>query len=279
MATSANIILNAFEQTLIMDLSGALDSMTLPTLDVSANAIIEVSLAEMRNVFQYHSDSLDVVNATETDLKFFVNSDDVDQGFAGPLLLNPVNAVVDNASPIIYDHPEETKKMVCHDFIRYLALKLFNTHHGVDLFTNEQEMLDDLRTLANNGTGHVWKAIIDVAADANDAAGLEYSTEDSNICCQVYRQMIQQFPNRFADINTDVVDGTVTDPADLKYYIPFAENDTLQFKLIITPAPGQEALTGVSSFGSRSYSITLLMKETPTEVEPVDDAGEYSFAV
>lgn len=275
MATSANIILNAFEQTLIMDLSGALDTMTLPTLDVSANAVVEVSLAEMRNIFQYHSDSLDVINAAETDLKFFVNSDDVDQGFAGPVLINPVNAVVDHVAPI-YDHPDDNKRMVCHDFIRYLAVKLFNTHHGVDLFTNEQEMLDDLRTLANNGTGHVWKAIIDVAALANDAAGLEYSTADSNICCQVYRQMIQQFPNRFSNINADVVDGTV-EPSALKYYIPFLENDTLQFKLIITPAPGQEALTGVSSFGSRSYSITLLMKETPTAVPPVDDAGSYSF--
>ncbi len=276
MATSANIILNAFEQTLIMDLSGALDTMTLPTLDVSANAVVEVSLAEMRNIFQYHSDSLDVINAAESDLKFFVNSDDVDQGFAGPVLINPVNAVVDTVAPI-YNHPDDNKRMVCHDFIRYLAVKLFNTHHGVDLFTNEQEMLDDLRTLANNGTGHVWKAIIDVAADANDAAGLEYSTDDTNICCQVYRQMIQQFPNRFSNINSDVVDGTV-EPSELKYYIPFLENDTLQFKLIITPAPGQEALTGVSSFGSRSYSITLLMKETPTTVSPVDDAGSYSFA-
>ncbi len=208
MATSANIILNAFEQTLIMDLSGALDTMTLPTLDVSANAVVEVSLAEMRNIFQYHSDSLDVINAAESDLKFFVNSDDVDQGFAGPVLINPVNAVVDTVAPI-YNHPDDNKRMVCHDFIRYLAVKLFNTHHGVDLFTNEQEMLDDLRTLANNGTGHVWKAIIDVAADANDAAGLEYSTDDTNICCQVYRQMIQQFPNRFSNINSDVVDGTV----------------------------------------------------------------------
>jgi hypothetical protein len=168
--------------------------------------------------------------------------------------------------------------LVCHDFIRYLAQKLFNTHYGVDLFENEQQLQDHIRTLCNNASGHVWNNIMEVAHSAGLAAQ-PYSTADSNICCQLYRQMITTFPGRFADIlpwclDVDETTGKPTDNAE--YMLPFEDGDAIQFKLTIAPAEGQEQLTGAASFGSRSYSITLLLKSSPSNPEVVDDQGGHS---
>lgn len=259
MPSTANFVLPAFESSFTMDLSGVITVLNpLPTLDVSANATIHVDLSAMRDIFTYHTDSADVVNAAETDLLFYVNSSN-STGFGSDVLINPVNALVDT-NPI-YNESVRSKRLVCHDFIRYLAQKLFSTHYGTDLFENEQELLNSLRTLSNNdsGSGHVWDNIISVANTAAAASPSQYSVSNSNICCQIFRQMITQFPGRFSDISSDCVDATPT--ASSQYYIPFHENDTLQFKLSITPATGQEALTGVSAFGARTYSITLLMKD------------------
>ncbi len=272
--TTANFVLEAFESAFTMDLSGVLHVLDpLPSLDVSANATIHVDLAAMRSIFTYHTDSADVVNAPDTDLLFYVNSS-ASTGFGGDVVINPVNALVD-LNPI-YEESVESKRLVCHDFIRYMAKMLFNSHYGTDLFENEQALLNSLRTLSNNDTGHVWANIVGVASSAADASPSEYSDASANICCQVFRQMITQFPDRFANIAADCVDETPT--ATSQYYIPFHEDDTLQFKLSISPAAGQEALTGVAAFGARTYSITLLMKQTANIANPdvVDDPDALS---
>jgi hypothetical protein len=275
--SAANLILNAFQSSFTMDLSGVIHSQPAVTaLDVSANATIHVDLGAMRNIFTYHTDSADVINTPSTDLLFYVNSDstaDPKTGFAGPALINPANALVDTS--YIYNESNTSKRLVCHDFVRYLSSKLFNTHYAADLFENEQELIDHLRTLSNDASGHVWGNIIDVANAVNTAQ--IYSDDDANICCQIFRQIITQFPARFADITVDCVDAIPI--ASSQYYIPFIENDTIQFKLTISAAPGQETITGVSAIGDRSYSITLLLKETANIANPavVDDTGAHSF--
>lgn len=272
-----DIILEAFESTIVMDLSGALTVETaIGDLDVSANATIEVSLSEMRKIFTYHSDSVDVIDASATDLLFYVNSDSTPilpedrTGFAGPLLFNPANAFVDMSG--IYAGAANDKTYVCHDFTRYLASKLFNTHYAVDLFANELDLLNSIRVLCDASAGHVWGNIISLADDVNDELGLEYSDASTNLCCAIFRQMIASAPSRFANIASDCADMsgtelTMTPTPTSKYFIPFVVNDTIMFKLIISPCPDQQLLTGTDLtdvIESRSYSITLKLKADPT---------------
>ena len=66
-------------------------------------------------------------------------------------ILNPVHAMMDDTAsenPIATGDSNGTyvdnRMLVKHDFVRYLALKLFNTYQGVDLFSNENAMKEDL---------------------------------------------------------------------------------------------------------------------------------------
>jgi hypothetical protein len=65
------------------------------------------------------------------------------------LLINPSNAMLDkgdSSSPIL-SVGIPSKMLVKHDFLRYLALKLFNTAQGVDLFNNESALISNLNTV------------------------------------------------------------------------------------------------------------------------------------
>jgi len=266
--STATIILEDFASEMMMDVSGVLDIVPpIATLDVSANAVYEVSLAAMRSVFTYNTDSLDVIDASASDLIFFVNSSET-TGFGGDDLsgVNVANAFVDASA--IYTTAAPDKTYVCHDFIRYLASKLFNTHFAVDLFANELDLLNDIRTnCGKTETNYVWGGIIEKMSALGDLpSGSLYDDASSNICCQVFRQLVTQYPERFSDISGDRVPSDPNDPTDTsRYYLPLLEGDSIQFKLTVKPAPGQHDLTGVAEIPPRTYAINLLLKASPSE--------------
>jgi hypothetical protein len=280
-----NITLVGFETTVTLDLSGQLYTADSGELDVSCNASFEVSLDEMKNVFKYQTDAENILQANQEQIRYYVAADKWrDEIAAGN---NPANAKVDEAPVDPAHNPIATggnkqatypdnKMYVCHDFIRFLALKLFNTHEGADLFVNQKELLLNIRERVHNASWS-WSAspesAIKQALEAvdmtnpsdpqstllkQDGDNLYYTTsedEDSsgNICRVIAEQLMLEAASRFQSI-TD---------SDAKQSLPFEDGDTLDFKIIIKPAAGQHELTGVDQIEGRSYKISLVMKASP----------------
>jgi hypothetical protein len=262
-------VLEAFESTVTMTQLGELDSTAVPALDANAEAVLQVNLAHMRNVFKYQTDSADITDANENDLKYYVNTAD------WPTTLNPANAVVDTDA-ITTNGLSAPKLMVAHDFTRYLAEELFGTHQGVDLFNNELELLNNLRTICGYASaGQTWFDILAKLTAVNtastsgnmvtDAAG-NYTTNAydnaNNICRVLHRQMASVAPGRFNPVDD------VATPQPL----PFMEDDVISFKLIINPANNQHLLTSLATaIAPRSYKIKLLMKASPANTAVGED--------
>jgi hypothetical protein len=169
------------------------------------------------------------------------------------------------------------KMLVAHDFVRYLAEKLFGTHYGVDLFNNEVNLLKDLRTICDDSSsGHTWYDIVSkitaVGTSGTNANivgtdGSKYMTNaditTSNLCRELLQQLIGSALPRFSSVL----------PTDGAQPLPFEADDSISFKLTIAPAPGQENLTNVAAFSARSYEIRLVMVSgTPSNT--VVDAAE-----
>ena len=264
--STTSFVLNAFESTITLDICGTLNpGVAVPGLDTSAVAVFEVSLADIQKSFTYHSDSADITDASDTDLTFFV--DDSQEIWT---TTNPANSRVQDASAIYIGEDgaalDDNKMMVCHDYLRYLALKLFNTYYGVDLFNNESALRESIRTLSDGAEEeHVWgnvMAALGAAKDLEDGAdGAPYSESDANISCVLFRQMMNTHPERFADLSGSLLEEEVN-----RYKLPFIDGDSIDFKVTINSAVGQGALTGVSDPGARSYRIKLLLKESPTVI-------------
>lgn len=307
---SLHFVLEAFESNVTIDLCGNLFSETPLALDTSAVAVIYVPTQAMKDTFKFMTDATDVINLESSDIRYYVDS----EAWPGIDVIQPANAMLDkpddgSARPIASADGTnayiDKKMMVCHDFTRYLAQQLFNTHLGVDLFNNEKELLNSIRVACDDSAaGHTYYDVLEVlknvdltGSGANAHADLvsdadgNYMTNSTasdsvanktNICRVLFNQMMDvSGVHRFADIlsgitqqpdNQDLAPNT--DPTSVRQSLPFLENDTISFKLIINPAEGQNDLTGVEPFGARSYEIRLVLKDDITGLNTEVDTEE-----
>jgi len=251
-----NFTLEGLNQTFSLDVSGALAGETPATIDASCVAIYYVKTNDMKAVFQYEADSFDVNDTDASDIKYYVYKNAWDN--AG-IKLNPVHAHTLSATPMLETAGDVVpeRNLVKHDFVRYLAKSLFNTPHGVDLFSNEDALLTDLVQ-----KGAVARLAIDASLNAvnqaNAANGTgphKYSTNSTaslpaaaNFSRVLLRQVAQAAASRFHS----------TEGASGIRSIPFVDGDSISFKASISPAALQHDLTSQAGpFHTRVYKIKL----------------------
>ena len=259
------LVLDAFESNVTMLTSATLEASAIPEITSDAAAVLTVDVAQMRSLFTFKTSS-------DSDLKYYVNADYWPS-------LNVANAMMDNAASVnpIASGFAANKMLVAHDFIRHLALNLFGTYQGVDLFNNEVALLQNLRLICGVGAGHTMGEILSVlsavsitgnhANIVSDQTGNYMTNDDSsntNICRVLFEQLIGVAPERFANLEN----GPNSQP------IPFQAGDTISFKVTINAAAGQENLTDVEAIPARSYKIKLVMMASGNVSNTAVDAAE-----
>jgi hypothetical protein len=251
-----------------MDVSATLLS-SQPTIDASAVAILYVDLSSMQNTFQYQSDSLNMNDISASDIKYYVFNSYFPT-------FNPANAQLDDAlssGPIATAGSNgvafaSNVMQVKHDFVRYIALKLFDTHNGVDLFSNVDELLNSVTTVCGSGSsGNTWYDVSASLASVSavngthsgiltDASGNKYMTETvqtpDNLCRELMLQLFYSNSDRFNEIAD----------SDLIQPLPFIEGDSFSFLLNINPIENQHTLTGADPFGGHSYRIKMVINSS-----------------
>lgn len=270
-----NFVLEYLNSSVKMDVSGVLPQDP-PPIDASAVAVMYVSVEDMKLVFQYQTDSVDFDNSPESDLKYYI-----DTGYWPEL--NPANARLDrpeSLNPIAYmDSQQNTfpsnKMFLAHDYVRYLALQLFGTHYGVDLFHNEREMLQHMRTMMGYAeAGQLWydlreklyyRSKYGTHPDLSGQYGFKYMSNtilgSDNMCRILLETLLTLVPHRFQRI----------EHTDAFQRLPFEAGDTISFKVTMVAAEGQELMTGVEPIGNRSYEIKLIMVDDPVNMEPAPE--------
>ena len=282
--------LTGLNQVFNLSTLATLDASSISVESTDATAVFYVRLSDMNNVFMYQSDASDITNVNADDIKYYV----FHRKWPSELKLNPSHAMLDKTeSAGMLGHGEgfsSDKSLIKHDFIRYIALRLFNTIHGVDLFHNESELLENTTFLGEtvrNNIDTILSSVSTTSTSQNmsyDASGNKYLTNDAsgntNLCRELMRHIASVAPSRFY--------GNVPNHAGLKN-VPFLEDDALQYKLVVQAAATQNLLTGVSEIPSRSYTIKFVLKNTVnastnanavvTDSEMYPNAYPYSTSV
>lgn len=282
-----NFVLDALSNTITLDISGSLATEMANDLSVNAVAVLEILDTEVQNVFQFQTDSYKISDVYSNDIKYFV--------FDGSMSkFNPADAMMDysnngyaSSGAIATEEVSlaaaipRNKMLICHDYVRYLALKLFGTHQATDLFNNQIELLSDIRHLCGSDiSGAVWdnvsQALFAVGvnnADLNKTFnGFNYADSDlsgnTNISRELMLQIGQYAPDRFA---------TLTDDSDAIQPVPLVAGDSISFTLTVNAAPGQENLTGVAPIESRVYRIqfSIVSGSTSNTAEAADEVLPY----
>ena len=247
----------------------------------------------MKNVFKYQTDNIDINNFYADDIKYYVCMDNWPKN----LVLNPTHAMMfDVESKNGYDISDSSipnsKKLVKHDFTRYLALKLFNSTRGVDLISNEFELIENLAgdgsIFTNKCAYNILYKLNKISTTSTDASmnnidnnGNKYLTnsapETENIVRSIMEQINYLNPQRFNSL-VDSSDNT------LMRSIPFKVGDRLSFSLTIKPAADQHLLTGVPLIPDRIYLISLIIGEnvqlTNKNLQVMDSAfiGDFPYS-
>jgi hypothetical protein len=221
------------------------------SIDFSGNATanVDITLSTFRTLFQYQSDSTEIDNVVANDVKFRVVYADAPSA--------PLGMDIDESAEVVDGAIDGTagNKNVTYDYTRYLALKLFNTHLGVDLFNNEQELRGDLNTSFKTRFNALLLALAARGAtDQNDnsVGGTHYDTTSPSRI--IFNQLIANKPVRFSDISSneaEVVDG------EHWYYMPGEIGDKFFFLINVAAAEDQHDLTGVTTpIPVRAYLIS-----------------------
>lgn len=262
-----DFVLSALSTSVTMNTQAVMDTGEVSTiLDSSAVAVFNINLNSVKDVFKFSSTTYDISdNLPSGEMHYFVHANE----WPTDVIINPSDSMMDKAGSVnpILTVPLSTEMLVKHDFIRYLALKLFNTAMGTDLFSNEGALLNDLNAkglvawtdisenLWEYATTNTSSAEIDnmgvlLDPSSNQLCTTDHFSGDTNLCRELYQQLVFTSSGRSRFQNV-ILDGNNQAP------IPFIAGDSISFLYTINPAANQHNVTGVSAFGGRSYKIKL----------------------
>lgn len=265
MPSFMDFALPGLDSTFQLSTRGTIDSSVIPVSATDATAVFYVKLSDMSAVFKFQTDDSDMDDTSANDVRYYVFNKD----WPTNLKINPAHAMLDkleSAGRLGTISYAADKSLIKHDYIRYLAYRLFNTVYGVDLFNNEKDLIENIAyhgEVTRCGIAAVLDTISTTSPSPSmslDSSGNKYLTNaDSsniNICRELLRQIGGSQPGRLAQLAG----------AGGIQSIPFVENDTLNIKLTVAAAPNQHTLTNVAVIPDRTYNIKLVMKNDITDL-------------
>jgi hypothetical protein len=268
---SQDFILTQFNQTIYMDLSGIFQDGT-DILIGQYNAIcsVDISLSDWAQCFKITSDSVDIDDVNATDITYYVynaanvaglkTSQSIASLAGGSTLYNgnPSTSLVTN-TPIDATVSNSVNKLQ-YDFIRHIAVELFNTSNGVDLFSNETLLRRSVEQTCDYGSSNklinkIEQTLIDCAA----LGGITDIDSSYNLTYILLKQLFQKQPGRFINLDASFnIELSPTTPAPL----PWVQDDTIWYVLTLHPAENQHLLVGKSTpINSRKYLIKMVLKD------------------
>ena len=276
--TPYDFVLNVLSSTVTMSVSSIVDDVIPGAMDASAVAVFYMAQQDIQNVFQVYTDTDNITDISYERMHFHVF---MDHWPANPRL-NPMNAMMDRleSSNAIFNVNTPSEMLVKHDFIRYLAQKLFNTPMGTDLFSNQSELLNSLHSLGEKVyqdiSASLWKYATTssrpVPADVTSGfildpvSGYKATTADlptqDNLCFVMTNKLLETLPERFHNLQLD---------SKNLFKLPILAGDSISFVVTVNPTPGQNNITGVAPFGARSYQIKIVIDDgTHANTQPTD---------
>lgn len=257
------ILINQLDTEIIAN-TFSINGQTIILENIDACGVIDMSVHLFKTLFFYQLDSyIDKIKY------YTVHNPD--------FVFNPTNAKLDRVGGFGEIATVNTNLMdIKNDYMKYIALKLFGTHYGINLFKNITEMLNFLSTISETALSNVYGTLMTSynyidgnSADITTNTQLDqvydyrtnryvykytkYTTDtfdtNNNLCRELLLQLLELAPERFNDISNSYI------PQPL----PFMVGDIINFKISIHAAAGQELITRASPIPVRTYQIKILL--------------------
>ena len=235
--------------------------------DVSAIAVLDVSLATFSPFFQMKTDSEDITDVSADDLKFGIHPD-ISRCFAD--LSFSYSTVVENKVNAFY-----SDQQIYKDYVRHIAKSVTGGYSASDIFTNEANLLEgvqdldssfqtflttDINTLIADSSGD-FKTIQEITELNNATYATAYKSAQSlftiitNSGTTRLNQLFTDISNQSAfgtDTNGDISGGEITVP------LHFQTGDKIAIRLVYKS--NNTTPLGNNVINPRPYKILLNLK-------------------
>lgn len=249
-----------------------LAGVTDQSFDCDVVADLDLPIAAAQDLFRFQSDAIDITNAEEADIKYKVNytsSNTLDASgvptevVSADWLANTLCSGTDNADQVYIDGTSGAAyKGVAFEYARYLAHNLFNTHLGVDLFSNEEELRTELDRSARAALDTKMTELAGLNSGAYCLAS-EMINGFNHPSYVILSKIILDAPDRLATLADYAIAGgdeSGADPASTEptFKMPLAVGDKIQFKLTVQAESTQSDIVDSSAaIANRTYRIVM----------------------
>jgi hypothetical protein len=150
----------------------------LALADVSAIAVLDVSLSDFNTLFSFQSDSDDLDDLSVNDLKFGINTS---SSTVFSNLLYSHGTVVEQKINSYY-----SEQFIYNDFVRNIAYQITGGYSASDIFSNEENLLQGVKDLDSTFQSLFTTILTDVITDTTtngfrDVHEIKDLTQDASL--------------------------------------------------------------------------------------------------
>ena len=252
-----DMVLDVFDSAFTLSSQALLPDLSYQ-ITASAEILLtqQISASDLSAVFYFKTDEdITSLPSDSSNVMYYL---DRSKWTGGQATLNPMNGIITSGY-----YGSNTTDNLAKDFLRDMAQHLFNTHFGVDLFTNEDAVVSNISTNAASKATDIYNMmgavdITNTGLEGPDASNNYYKKDDTsntNLTREILNQLLTAAPGRFDDkvalrLNSDV-SGC--------YGMPFIAGDTLSYKLYVTANSNQHLTinTGKPQLNTRTYKVVF----------------------
>ena len=264
---------------------GSEDDTTSGTFDNFAT--IRLGQTSAQTLFNFWSNAADMNSGTYEDLLYRIHytaASGYDETASEARPLSPdyvVGAIVTATEPEM--NPDGLLKYYLpQDNLRAIAKNCFNTTRGVDLFSNEPEVLASINDQCRLALHNRLVDINDIAYDSEDKVVEDpFAPTDNSASAafalnnpskKIYRQLAKNVPERLADITTYAFDSE--DASENNWFkMPLIVGDNIYISVAIESPPDQNTVTSPDSttpYADRIYQIKCVIVDDADIPSPYD---------
>lgn len=240
----------------------------------------DMSLSLAQTFFRFISDGHDISDNTEDDILFhhvdvFENSKPF-----GPNFMDRMKCISTMC------HTDELYKSLPDNYLRDgLSQYLFNTWKGVDLFSNEYTVRENLRVSILNRMEDIKDALCTRDAHATNALPSMATTVD-NPARKVLGHILKSEPSRLTRLHRVPTAETlqkIQDLSSVEFYMPFVVGDSIAFLVEVIADPDQTGiidtpLGGAITIPNRKFLVVAnLVGENYWDLDTYKDAIVAEF--
>lgn len=271
------ITVDSFGRTTNLYVDPSVETQSPDSLSADATITIPVKTSDMRNIFNFSSDTSDTNDLANTDSRYYIDL----ESFPFNLSLNPAMCEVTSGSVDNYSTD------LRYDYLRHLSVEIFTTARAVDLFHNESNLRANLESvsydswiqnyniLSEYSTKTATGSILQNVDGNGNYYSLSSDTLTKNVCYIVLKQLLSQAASRFTDLTQYYVDAKSSGDWHT-WKVPFYDNDAIAYKLTV----GQSTTTSITgtTISPRSYIVRLLcVADGSATNELTVDNKSYTF--